>query len=107
MICRGVTVESMVENTTAQGNSPNLNRLKGDICRAVCGDELTGVDIGSLQLSLFGRDKKSLKLDCVNPSSKIHLLKQARKNKPHGVFVSEYLTPTKSSIFYNLRQLKK
>lgn len=47
------------------------------------------------------------KLECRNPASKVHLLKQARTKRPSGVFVSEFLTSAKRNIFYNLRQLKK
>ena len=63
--------------------------------------------IGSLQVSLFGRDKKAIKVVCSNLASRIHLLRQARQKRPNGIFVSEFLTTEKLSLFYKLRQLKK
>ena len=100
-------MESLITDNASETTPPNLERLKGEVCRAVCGDQVTGVDISCVNLSLLGRERKFIKLDCRNPSSKIHLLKQARRNKPQGIFVSEFLTKAKLSIFYNLRQLKR
>ena len=60
-----------------------------------------------MQVSVFGKEKKKVKIDCHNPSSKLFLIKQARRKRPEGVYVSEFLTPNKLSIFYNLRQLKR
>ena len=107
LFCRGPAVESLISDNASETTTPNLERLKGEVCRAVCGDQVTGVDIDSVNISLLGRERKFIKLDCRNPSSKIHLLKQARRNKPQGIFVTEFLTKTKLSIFYNLRQLKR
>ena len=72
----------------------------------LCGDEITGIDVRDLQVTLYGRDKKSVRLNCTNPASKIHLLKQARRKKPNGIFVNEFLTSSKFKIYKNLRQLK-
>ena len=106
LICRGPAVESLVTES-AVGESDNLERLKGEVCKAVCGDETTGVDVLNLKLRLFGRDKKSIRLDCMSSPSKVHLLKQARLKKPQGIYVSEFLTTSKLSVFHNLRLLKK
>ena len=105
LICRGPTVEKLVVESTA-GESTNLERLKGKVCEAVCGDEVTAIDVKDLQVSIYGRDRKSLRLSCTNPASKIHLLKQARKKKPTGIFVNEFLTNSRLKIYRNLRQLK-
>ena len=89
------------------GTSTNLDSLKGRLCESICVDEIAGVDISNLQANLFGHDKKSIKLRFANPSSRLHLLKQARQRRPEGIYVSEFLTKAKQSIFYNLRQLRK
>ena len=107
LICRGPAIESLITESVGGGSHPNLERLKGDVCRAVCGDDVTGVDVCNLQLSPFGRDRKSIKVSCSNSASKLHLLKQARRTRPQGIYLSEFLTTNKLRIFYNLRQLKK
>ena len=106
MICRGTSVPQLIASST-DGNSTNFERLKGDVCRAICGDDVTGVDVGGLQVGLFGRDKKAIKVVCSNLTSRIHLLRQARQKRPNGIFVSEFLTTEKLSLFHKLRQLKK
>ena len=106
LICRGNTVESLITDATSE-TSLNLDRLKGKVCESICGTDATSVDISSMQVSLIGRNKKLVKINCGNSYSRDFLLKQARRKKPHELFVSEFLTPSKLNIFYNLRQLKK
>ena len=86
LFCRGPTVESLIADNTNETTPPNLERLKGEVCRAVCNDEVTGVDISNVNISLLGREKKFIKLDYRIPPLKLHLLKQARKNKPRGIY---------------------
>ena len=105
LICQGPTVEGLIVEFSA-GGSTNLERLKGKVCEAVCGDEITGIDVRDLQANLYGHDRKCVRLSCTNPASKIHLLKQARRKKPNGLFVNEFLTSTKFKIYKNLRQRK-
>ena len=42
-----------------------------------------------------------------NSFSKLHIIKQARRKKPLGIYVSEFLTKSKLSLFQNLRNRKK
>ena len=78
LICRRPTVKGSIVEFTA-GGSTNLEWLKGKVCEAVCGDEITGIDVRDLQ---------------------------AQRKKPNGHFVNEFLTSTKFKIYKNLRQLK-
>ena len=105
IICRGAEVENLVRDSTTE-ETTNLELLKGKVCAAICGEEITGVDVNDLRLSLFGRDKKCIRVSCTNPASKIHLLRKAREKKPEGLFVNEFLTPYKLKIYRSLRQLK-
>ena len=107
LICRGDTVESLISESARGTAQPNLERLKGDVCKAVCGDDVTNVDISNVHVKIFGSDKKKVKIDCRNPATKVFLVKQARKKRPQGIYISEFLTPSKLEIFYHLRQLKK
>ena len=81
LICRGDSVESLIVKSNRDSAQPNLERLKGDVCNAVCGDEVTNVDICSMRVSVFGSDKKKIKIDCRNPESKVFLLKEAKKKR--------------------------
>ena len=106
LICRGPAVEDLIKNSTA-GDLPNLERLKGEICTTACGEDVTGIDISHMQVTVFGKEKKCVKIKCPNPVSKLHLLKKSRTRKPEGFFVSEFLTATKLKVFHNLRALKR
>ena len=106
LICRGPGTAEVI-NQMKVGSYINYERLKGNLCRAICGDEVTEIDIKNLQVPLFGREKKSVKIDCGNSFSKLHIIKQARRKKPLGIHVSEFLTKSKLSLFQNLRNLKK
>ena len=106
LVCRGTAVDDLLKSSPSR-ESPNLERLKGEICRIACGDDVTGIDIINMRVSVFGRDKKSVKISCANSTSKLHLLKQTRARKPQGFYISEFLTPNKLKIFHNLRNLKK
>ena len=106
LICRGAGVPQLIAGS-ADGNSTNFERLKGEVCRAICGDDVTGVDVGNLQVGHFGRDKKAIKVVCSNLTSRNHLLRQARQKRPNGIYLSEFLTTEKLSLFYRLRQMKR
>ena len=106
LICRGSAVEDLIKDSTS-GESPNLERLKGEICRSACGEEVTSIDISGVQVGVFGRDKKCVKIVCPNSASKLHLLKKTRTRKPEGFFMNEFLTVSKLKVFHNLRALKK
>ena len=106
LVCRGAAVDDLIK-TSSTRESPNLERLKGEICRIACGDDVTGIDITNMRVSVFGREKKCVKINCANSTSKLHLLKSTRTRKPDGFYISEFLTPAKLKVFYNLRNLKK
>ena len=106
LICRGSAVENLIKDSLT-GDSHNLERLKGEICRTACGEEVTGIDISNVQVSVIGRNKKCIKVNCPNSVSKLHLLKKTRSRKPEGFYMNEFLTTNKLKIFHNLRSLKK
>ena len=64
--------------SSSSGESPNLERLKGDICKVVCGEDVTGIDIINTRVSIIGEHKKCANISCPNSLSKLHLLKKTR-----------------------------
>ena len=107
LVCRGGAVDDLIGASSSSGESPNLERLKGDICKVTCGEDVTGIDIISTRVSIIGRRKTCVKISCPTSLSKLHLLKKTRAMKPEGFYISEFLTPTKLKLFHNLRNLKK
>ena len=106
LICRGANVESLIKKSEVDGK-PSLERLKGDLCKSVCGEEVTNINISEVKVSVFGKAKKAVKVECPNLASKVHIIKKARARKPQGLFVNEFLTDNKLKLFFNARALKK
>lgn len=106
LVCSGPSVPELV-NEVKTDSSINFDRLKGNLCTAICGEEVTEIDIKNLRVSLFGRERKSLKIECANPSSKLHIIKQARGKKPKGIYISEFLSKPRLQVLRNLKNLKK
>ena len=107
LVCRGGAVDDLIRASSLSGEPPNFERLKGDICKIACGEDITGVDIVNTRVSIIGKAKRCIKISCANSQSKLHILKKTRARKPEGFYISEFLTPTKLKVFHNLRNLKK
>ena len=106
-ICRGGAVDDLIGASSSSGEPLDLERLKGEICKIACGEDVTGIDIANTRVSVIGKVKKCIKITCANFLSKIHLLKKTRARKPEGFYVSEFLTPTNLKVFHNLHNLRK
>ena len=84
LICKGPEVSELIKQVKT-GSSVNYEGLKGNLCKAICGDEVREIDFRDLRVSLFGYGGKSIKVDCANSFSKLHILKQARLKMPIGI----------------------
>ena len=106
LICRGPAVESLIKDSSS-GEKPDLERLRGEICEKACGEEVENFNISGVKVSVFGKAKKCVRVECQSLASKIHLIKKTRLRKPQGFYVNEFLTESKLKIFHSLRSLKK
>ena len=80
--------------------------MKAELCADICGREITKISVGSFGISLLGKNRDMLKVDC-NISIKKHLLNQAREKKPKGIYLVEFLSPYKRKIHNKLVTLRK
>ena len=106
LLCKGPEVVSRI-NTATVDNTVNLTLLKADICATICGNNISSIAVNSLGISLFGKNRNHIKIECSNNFVKDFILQQARIQKPTGVYVSEFLPYSKLGIFHNLLNLKK
>lgn len=106
LLCKGPAIPELI-NQVKVGSTVNNEELKGTLCRAICGDEIAEIDIKNLQVAVIGREKKIVKVDCANSFSKLHIVKQARRKRPTGIYVNEFLSKSRLSVFNNLRNLKR
>ena len=58
LVCRGTTAKSLIRESEVAGK-PNLQRLKVDLYKSVCGEGAN--NIPEVKVSLFGRAKKVIK----------------------------------------------
>ena len=86
---------------------PDIEKIKAHLFKNICGSNIPRISVDSFALSIFGKERKSLKLECSNGSVKNYLLKQIRLNKPSGIYLAEYLSADKRKIYSRLLKLKK
>ena len=79
LLCKGPAIPELIEQVKV-GSSVNYEGLKGSLCRAICGDEVTEIDIKNSQVAIIGRDKKIVKIDCANSFSRLHIVSRHAKN---------------------------
>ena len=106
LICRGPTVSRKIASTT-ENSTTDFGKLKAELCADICGSEITKISVGSFGISLFGKNRDALKIDCSNISVKKHLLNQVRQRKPEGIYLVDFLSPYKRRIHNKLVALKK
>ena len=106
LLCRGPEVEEKVTKATASGVT-NVNQIKAELCNEICGEDISEISVGSLSVSVYGKRRKVLKVECTNIFTRNFLLKQARIRKPNGIYVVEFLAPNKLLLYRKLLELKK
>ena len=106
LICRGPSVSELISSLTESGIT-DLEKVKGQLCMKICGADITKISVQSIGVSIFGKNRASLKIECNNISVKRHLLEQVKIKKPRGIYVVEYLAPDKRKIYNSLFNLKK
>ena len=97
---------SKIVSSTVNG-VVDVDKIKAEVCAEVCGDTISRVSVTALGVSVYGKDKKTLKIECANVSVRNHLLEQARKRRPVGIYLSEFLFPEKLSFLQRARDLKR
>ena len=104
LVCRGETVETIIKESEIEGK-PNLERIKANLCKNVNGNEAS--NFPEVKVTLFGKAKRVIKVECPNISTKIDLIKRAREKKPQGLYINEFLTDSNLKLFFEARSLKK
>lgn len=85
-------------------NSSTVRRLVSERLNQICDD---GLDADVASVHVIGNEKKHLKVFFSSKNQRDSVLKVVKKKKPEDMFISEYLTRTRSQLFYQIRCLKK
>ena len=106
LLCRGPAVAPIINSSTIN-NTINSDLLKAKLCSTVCGDNISGITVNSLGVSLYGKNRNLVKIECTNNSIKEFLLQQARLRKPRGIYITEFLSSNKLNVYNDVLKLKK
>ena len=106
LLCRGPAVADKIADSTSNGVI-DLEKIKAEICADVCGETVSKISVSALDISVYGKSKKLLKIECANTSVRSHLLEQARRRKPAGIYLAEFLSPDKIKLYHRLLELRK
>ena len=106
LLCRGPTVTNKIDNSTTN-NVVDLEKIKAEICAEVCGETISKISVSAVGVSIYGKSKKLLKIECANLNVRNHLLEQARRRKPAGIYLVEFLSPEKLKLHQRVNDLKR
>ena len=106
LICRGPRVTRKIASHT-EGSVIELEKIKAELCIDICGTDIAKISVDSFDVSLFGKNRDSLKIECNNTGVKKYLLNQARQKKPIGIYLVEFLSADKRKIHNSLVSLRK
>ena len=106
LLCCGTTVTNKIESSSTN-NVVDLEKIKAEICAEVCGETVSKISVSALGISIYGKSKKLLKIECANVNVRNHLLEQAKKRKPVGIYVVEFLSPEKLRLHQRVNDLKR
>ena len=106
LICRGPAVTAKIAASTRNG-TVDLERVKAEICADVCEGTVSQISVSALGISIYGKSKKLLKIQCASINVRNHLLQQARSRKPTGIYITEFLSPDRIKLYHRLNDLKR
>ena len=106
LLCRGPAVTNKITSSTVNGII-DLEKIKAEICAEVCGETVTNLSVSALGLSIYGKNRNLLKIECSSVNVRNHLLEQARKRKPVGIYLAEFLSTEKLKLHRRVNELKR
>ena len=99
LLCSGDKITEAIEN--------HPETLKDTVVSSVCQalpEVARNEDI--VRVTIFGRKKKAVKIECSSEQCKKKLISSARRTKPENIYFAEFLTPLRNKMFFSLRSLK-
>ena len=96
VLCQGSIIETIDQNNVKNDIVEKLKLLDNTV---------SSNDID--KVTFIGKTKKSIKIICSNSTVKSKIIKKSKEKKINNLYFSDFLTPLRSKLHYNLRQLKK
>ena len=105
LLCRGPAVINKIADSKVNGVG-DLDKVKAEVCAEVCGETVSRISVLALGVSIYEK-KNLLKIECASMNVRNHLLEQARKRKPAGIYLAEFLSPEKLKLHQRVNELKR
>ena len=99
LLCSGNKITEAIEN--------HPETLKDTVVSSIC-QALPEVAKASdvIRVTVFGKKKKVVKVECSSEVSKKKIVSSARRGKPANIFFAEFLTPLRNKMLFSLKSLK-
>lgn len=108
LMFQGPAIDSLIVKTETASNIPRSDQIKTALVtelNSISSDMVVVETFASV--GVYGKDKKHIKVRFANNDKRIDTLKTIKRLKPLNLFVSEYLTKCRATLFYKMRCLKK
>ena len=106
LLCRGPTVSSKL-TTILENGLPNVDQIKADLCTEIFEQNVSKISVDSFDVSLYGRNRNLLKIECRSTGIRDYIIEQARLRKPKGIYIVDFLSSEKLQIYQRLNNLRK
>lgn len=108
LMCQGVCVDSLIGENSDESGRPKHEDLKLGLVNKFNTISPGSVNVSDIsQVGVLGDERKHLKIMCATNDVKKKIITMIKGNRPDGIYVSDYLTKQRASIFYKMRCLKK
>ena len=111
IILGGTKVEKMIQEVVSDNpnsttsTAPTIKSSTLDMINTIT--QKNPLDYSVEEVSIMGRDKKSLKIRCSEAKHRTQLIIDIKRSKPHEIYASEFLTKSRSETLFKLRSLKR
>lgn len=110
ILCQGAAIDTLIERTKVKNVSPRdqISTIKESLLNEFNTVTDTAVHADNIpEIIVIGKDRKHLKIVCSSKHVKTNILRSVKSAKLANFYVNDYLTKTRSTLFYKLRISKK
>ena len=106
LLCHGPAVTNKITDSKVYGVA-ETDKIRAEICAEVCGETVSRISVLALGISIYGKNKNIMKIEWTSVNVRNHQLEQARKRKPAGIYLAEFLSPEKLKLHQRVNELKR
>ena len=105
IVCQGNKVDELINK--AKNNNENIKDTLKDNFLSIIDREYLPLLDEILSVKVYGRERKILKLELSQKIKKGTIISAIKRQRPNGLYVSEFLVPAKLKLFHEVRLFAK